>query len=244
MSADLTFSETDFFYNNINAPIKFNPALCTLSDTELRKKITDALNIPDDIKSGTVPTTDQTAGQCTLRKATQEDKSQDQLFKDKFIGKAWKLKYVGQGIKQTCNCIKVNPLEYVASDSNTLSSTTLSGTTLDVDMLCKNSIPVTLTDSRINEIDLDPKKKDELIASTVNYYKAACANKNKSVELIKSNSTNQDSDLKYEDTREFYNREYLNRINLGIGIIATCGFIYYTFISGNEPTFIPPTSST
>ena len=232
MSADLTFSETDFFYNNINAPIKFNPALCTLSETELRKKITDALNIPNDITSGTVPTTDQTAGQCTLRKATQEEKSKDQVFKDKFIGKAWKLNYVGQGIKQKCNCIKVNPLEYVASDSNTLSSsTTLSGTTLsngEVDMLCKNSIPVTLTDSRINEIHLDTDKKKELIESTFNYYKAACENKNKSIELIKSNSANQDSDLKYEDTREFYNREYLNRINLGIGIIATCGFIYYT----------------
>jgi len=230
MSADLTFSDTDFFYNNINAPIKFNPNLCTLSDVSLNEAITKALNLPNDITHGVLPKTDQTAGQCTLKKATADDEKLDQKFK----AKSWKLNYVGSGINQKCSCSKADPIEYIPYDNLELKYANATDLKEDVEYVCKNSIPVTIKDKTISDITLDQTKKQQLINSTVQYYKAACANKDKSVELIKTNSVNQDSDLKYEDTKEFYNREYINRINLGIGIITTCGFIFYTFISGSQ----------
>jgi len=238
MSADLTFSNTDFFYNNINAPIKFDSKLCSLSKDKLKKQITNALNLPNDITHGVLPTTDQTAGQCTLRKATADDAGLDTKFK----AKSWKLNYNGSGINQKCSCSKLDPKEYIPYNNLELKYANATGLKEDVEYVCKNSIPVTIKDNTISDITLDQTKKNELIDSTVKYYESACANKAKSVELIQSNSVNQDSDLKYEDTKEFYNREYINRINLGIGIITTCGFIFYTFISGNE-SIIPHTPS-
>jgi hypothetical protein len=230
MSGELTFSDTDFFYNNVNAPIKFDPSLCSLSHAELTKKITEALNIPADIVSGNVPETDQTSGQCTFRRATAADANIDPRFK----AQSWKLEYVQGSAGQQCNCVKVRPVEYVPYDTYTLStSTKLIGSRIkpnsNTNYICKDSLPITITDTEINDISLDPNNRKQIITATVNYYKSACKNKDKSEILMSKPPTNEDSEVRYEDTKEFYNREYLNRINLGIGIIATCGFIYHTF---------------
>ena len=66
---------------------------------------------------------------------------------------------------------------------------------------------------------------------TFDYYKSVCRNKSLADELQKKKSANSGGDQKYEDTKTRYNREYLDRINLGVGIFATCGLIYYTAIT-------------
>ena len=43
----------------------------------------------------------------------------------------------------------------------------------------------------------------------------------------------------YQDAIDNYNKEYLNRINLGIGIIFTIGFIGYSLITKSVPKIIP-----
>jgi len=236
MPTELTFSDTDFFYNNVNAPLKFDPALCTLSDAELTAKVTAALNLPKDISAGVVPKTDQEAGQCTWRRATADDNGLDNKFK----ATSWKLVFTtDQNGNQQCNCVKKDPVEYIPYDAYTIkTATSLIGSDLKpyagVNYVCKDSIPVKITDTKINDIHLDASNREKIISSSVNYYKSVCQNKDKAAALLETNSLNIDSDLKYEDVKEFYNREYLNRINLGIGIIATCGFIYFTVMSGNQ----------
>ena len=71
--------------------------------------------------------------------------------------------------------------------------------------------------------------KNELIDKTLNYYKLICKNKELSNKLQETLSKNLDGEVKLQDLTQNYNREYLNRINLGIGIILTCGLIYYCF---------------
>ena len=69
--------------------------------------------------------------------------------------------------------------------------------------------------------------KEDLINKTVEYYRLVCENKRIVNELKDTISKNLDGDLKYNDAVTYYNREYLNRINLGIGIVFTIGFIFY-----------------
>lgn len=73
--------------------------------------------------------------------------------------------------------------------------------------------------------------KNELIDKTFNYYKLICKNKELSNKLRETLSKNLDGEVKLQDLTQNYNREYLNRINLGIGIILTGGLIYYCFMT-------------
>lgn len=76
--------------------------------------------------------------------------------------------------------------------------------------------------------------KNELIDKTLNYYKLICKNKELSGKLQQTLSKNLDGEVKLQDLTQNYNREYLNRINLGIGIIFTCGLIYYCFTTNSS----------
>jgi len=78
-----------------------------------------------------------------------------------------------------------------------------------------------------------PEGRDELINKTILYYRLVCRNKNLATELQNGLSKNMDGELKLQDSRVNYEREYLNRINLGIGILFTCGFIYYSVITSS-----------
>ena len=89
--------------------------------------------------------------------------------------------------------------------------------------------------------------KNELIDKTFNYYKLICKNKELSGKLQDTLSKNLDGEVKLQDLTQNYNREYLNRINLGIGIIFTCGLIYYCFTTNSSvlPSIkIPETEKT
>jgi len=227
----LQFNENDFFYKNVNAPIKFDPTWCSLNDTDLTAQITQNLNLPNNINTGDIPLTDQKAGQCTWRRVKDGDTSQ---------ALSWKMVYGRDSANNpTCKCVAdtSNPL---ISTGNTIFSTTLQGSLLNNNKYtCKDSIPVTIQDAKVNDITLDPNIKNQMIQNSLTYYRSVCSNKKKATELMNSTSNNENSDLKYEDTKTFYNREYLNRINLGIGIITTIGLIYYTFTIGSVENIIP-----
>jgi hypothetical protein len=76
--------------------------------------------------------------------------------------------------------------------------------------------------------------KDELIKKTLDYYKLICKNKELSGKLQQTLSKNLDGEVKLQDLTQNYNREYLNRINLGIGIILICGLIFYCFTTNTS----------
>lgn len=231
--ATLQFNENDFFYKNVNAPIVFDPNKCSLSDAELKEFIKQKLNLPDNINTGNIPLTDQKEGQCTWRRVQDGDVGSQQAV-------SWKMVYGIDGSnKQTCTCV-ANGSNPIISTGSTIFSTTLQGSMVNSNKYtCKNSIPITLQDSKINDVSLDPSIKDNIVNNTLTYYRSVCSNKQKASDLMNSTSKNENSDLKYEDTKTFYNREYLNRINLGIGILTTIGLIYYTFSIGSIESIIP-----
>lgn len=76
--------------------------------------------------------------------------------------------------------------------------------------------------------------KYELIDKTLNYYKLICKNKELSGKLQQTLSKNLDGEVKLQDLTQNYNREYLNRINLGIGILLICALIYYCFTTNSS----------
>ena len=242
MSYPVGFNENDFFYNNVNAPIKFDPNLCNLSEVDLRNKISKELNIPRDITTGTIAKMqqDQQKGQCTFRKATAGDINTAQ---------SWSLNYkIDSYGQQSCSCSKNegSNIGYITRDPNVIKGSKgsqLQGYPLlnDDRYICKDSVPLTLEikDVQINDIKLDQDKQNKILNSSVEYYKKVCENKNLAAELIKTYSFNEDGDIKQSDVQTFYNREYLNRINLGIGIILSCGLIYYTISSGSTINLIP-----
>jgi hypothetical protein len=233
MTTTIQFNENDFFYKNVNAPIKFNPNWCSLNDAELAEIIKTELDLPDNINTGTIPLTDQKAGQCTWRKAKPGDSPSQQAL-------SWKMVYGRDNANNiTCTCVadKTNPM--ISADSAIFKST-LEGTLINTDKYtCKNSIPITIKDSKINDINLDANLKKNIVSNSLTYYRSVCKNKEKASQLMNGSSKNENSDLKYDDTKTFYNREYLNRINLGIGIITTIGLIYYTFTIGSGDSIIP-----
>ena len=231
--ATLQFNENDFFYKNVNAPIVFDSNKCGLTDAELKEFIKQKLNLPDNINTGTVPLTDQKEGQCTWRKVQDGDLATQQAV-------SWKMVYsMDKSNRQTCTCVANGSNPIISSDPNIFSSR-LQGSILNTNKYtCKNSIPITLKDTKVNDISLDSSIKDNIVNNTLTYYRSVCRNKQKASDLMNSTSKNENSDLKYEDTKTFYNREYLNRINLGIGIITTIGLIYYTFSIGTIESIIP-----
>lgn len=230
MANEVGFNENDFFYNNVNAPIKFDPALCSLSDISLNDIIKKALNIPTDISAGEIPQVKQGQGQCILRKF---DPSKDQEIDS---ANSWSMKYMYDSTgTQNCTCVKNDPIPYYVPNSVTSFDVNLLRGTPLLDTkkyICTSSIPLKFNDTQINDIKLDQETQQKIITSSVDYYKAVCKNKDLAAELIKTNSSNEDADVKYNDVRTFYNREYLNRINLGVGILLSCGLIYYIFSEG------------
>jgi hypothetical protein len=244
--ASVAFNENDFFYKNANAPIKFDPERCKLSTTELENQIRTALNIPNNITYNNVPQLDSRPGQCTWRKY---DSARDGNITK---GYSWTMQYSYENGRQTCKCVATDTTKdttYIPVGNNVFAIkssnkippnlSSLEPAPKNQPMICINSMPTKLQDSSINDISLDTEKKEQLVKQTVDYYKAVCANKTKADDLMQSTSQNLDSDLKYSDVQTFYNREYLNRINLGIGILATCGLIYYTFTASPSTSLVP-----
>jgi hypothetical protein len=216
------FNSNDFFYQNVNAPIKFDNQLCGLSNTDLKMRITSKYNLS--INPSKEPKLDNRGGQCILTKMDTSGMNNAQKLT---LTKSWKLQHsTDSNGRQSCNCVADNT--YISSDPSVFS--TQFGSPVDpVNYYsCANSSPDAIQDSGINTVNLDPSQMETLIDNTVDYYNSVCRNKelaDKSQTAI-SNSNNYDQ--KYQDAKLFYNREYLNRINLGIGIFTTCGLIYYT----------------
>jgi hypothetical protein len=236
------YNENDFFYNNVNSPLQLTSdinAICSLSDSELKTKIEAAFQIPVEIKSSSQPNARQ--GQCTWRKVQSGDTTVTTP-----VATSWSLEYTKDANGNiNCHC-KKNTVDkngvmpYITNDrisiiSNASPFFPKNSSPDSVNYTCVDSLPTTIQERQINDIQLDTTIQQNLINTTMKYYKEVCVNKRKATELIQSNSHNQDSDLKYEDAKQLYNREYLNRINLGVGILAICGLIYYTISSSSEP---------
>ena len=237
MPTTIEFNQNDFFYNNINTPIKFDPELCSLSDQSLNDIIINALKLTD-ISYGQLEGSDQIPGQCTFRKVKPGDTNS---------ATSWKMEYSidKKTGKQTCNCIRIpndkdknTVISWKNSGSNlaSIQGSTYAGSVSDISnsYTCMSSLPVTINNPKMNNISVDISSQKQLVSSTVNYYKSACANYQKSNILLNTVSSKDENDLKYSDTKTYYNREYLNRINLGLGILATCGIIYFTVTSSSS----------
>jgi hypothetical protein len=242
MPNPIGFNENDFFYNNVNAPIKFDPEQCSLSDASLNELISKTLNIPTDVKSSVIPQLDQGQGQCTFRKLKTVADQYGPADEPSIAASSWSMKYTfDSGGLQNCACVKNDPIQYMSNNLFTTNSVLTGASPIDNDTkyVCTNSIPLKFDDAKINDIHLDQGTQQQIVNSTIEYYKAVCKNRDLAAELIKTNSSNSDAELKQNDVQTFYNREYLNRINLGVGIFLTCGLIYYTFTAGTIPNNIP-----
>jgi hypothetical protein len=221
MATPVGFNANDFFYNNVNAPIKFDNSLCNLSDTDLKAQIQNQYNIA--ITQQAQPTISNTAGQCTMTKIDTSTMSDDQKSK---LTKNWKLQISTSGGKQSCKCAADNT--YISADKNVFSTQFGSPVNNEVYYSCTDSTPVTIQDNGASTVQLDETQKGKLMQSTFDYYKSVCKNKVLSEEIIGSLTTNEYGDQKYEDMKSFYNKEYLTRINLGIGIFMATGLMYFT----------------
>jgi hypothetical protein len=232
-TADLTFSTTDFFYNNVNAPIKFDVSKCTYTNDNLTDYISDELNKQFKLNAIAAKNTDKIIEkECVgARRATKREildtASHKYLAIQLSETHAWSTTHTDEG----CKCLR-----YSNSDDTKITATNASdyannnnNKKMSQVFFCMDSISKTIDEKQIPGIS-EVTVPQDLVDSTFNYYKAACANKDKSTKLLGMQETN-NTDLKYDDTKEFYIREYINRINLGIGIIATCGFILYSFNS-------------
>jgi hypothetical protein len=225
MSRVVGFNSNDFFYTNVNAPIRFNKTLCDLSDADLIRDISNQLNLK--ITHGNQPTLNNTAGQCVLTKI---DTSKMTDAEKSNLTKSWKMQYSTDGAgAQSCNCVADNT--YISSDPSVFSTSMGSPIEPSAYYSCVNSSSTSVQDKGINVVNLDDNQIQTLKDKTFDYYKSVCRNKSLADELQKKKSANSGGDQKYEDAKTLYNREYLNRINLGVGIIATCGLIYYTAIT-------------
>lgn len=169
------FSENDFFYKNVTAPIQINnpkfKQLCDLSDDELKQTISKYY---DDLKT-------EIPGK---QPKMESGSSSDEYFK--------KFGVTNAGAR----------------------------------------------DYGINDFPKYPDGREELINKTFEYYKLVCKNRSLALELQSWLSKNMDGELKLQDGTTTYNREYLNRVNLGIGILFVCGLIYYC-ISTTSTSILP-----
>lgn len=225
MSTPVGFNSNDFFYNNVNAPIQFNQNLCDLSDGELRTYISNQLNLR--ISHGNQPTLNAKAGQCLLTKIDTSKMSEADKLN---LTKNWKMEYStsAAGV-QSCSCVADNT--YISLDQSAFSTQLGAPLEPSIYYSCANSSTTPIQDAGVANANLDPNQIQTLIDKTFDYYKSICRNKELADKLQKKNSANSGGDQKYEDAKTLYNREYLNRINLGIGIFTTCGLIYYTSIT-------------
>ena len=104
---------------------------------------------------------------------------------------------------------------------------------LNIEMNKYNGLNTTMNTNNTN--------KNELVNKMVDYYKAICNNKILAKKLMQTNSQNSNGELKYQDAMDKYNREYLNRINLGIGILFIVGIISNIFFKKSLPKILPIT---
>lgn len=230
MTTPVGFNTNDFFYNNVNAPIKFDASLCSLSDSDLRLRIRNQYNIA--FTRTKQPTISNTAGQCTLRKIDTSMMDSEQKAK---LTKNWKLQYSTSGGRQSCKCAADNT--YISADANIFSTQFGSPINSDVYYSCTNSTPITIQDPGASTIQIDNSQNEIIIQAAFDYYKSVCKNKDLSIEIQSKSSTNENGELKYEDMKTFYNKEYLTRINLGIGILINVGIMYFTLSAkGIVPT--------
>lgn len=221
MTTPVGFNTNDFFYNNVNAPIKFDNSLCLLTDTDLMSQITNQYNIA--VSNNNQPTISNTAGQCTLQKidiSSMDDQQKSTLTKN------WKLQYSMSNDKQSCTCVADNT--YISSDPTIFSTQIGSPVNSDTYYRCTNSVPITIQDNGVTKVQLSAEQKEKLIQTTFDYYQSVCKNKKLADELETKLSNNENGDQKYEDMKTFYNKEYLTRINLGIGILIATGLMYFT----------------
>jgi len=224
-TADLTFSTTDFFYNNVNAPIEFKSSKCSDTDNVLKNYIRGELDTKFKLNAIAAKKTDAIkAKQCVgarLATVSELGNTASHTYLAAISSEkpnAWRTKPTNEG----CICEKLG-IPITESNANNYVN--------DISKVyfCMDSISTGIEQKTIPGIS-EVIVPEALVTSTFNYYKAACLNKDNSTKLLGMQETN-NNDLKYYDTKEFYNREYINRINLGIGIIATCGFILYSFNS-------------
>lgn len=225
MSNVVGFNTNDFFYMNVNAPIKFNKTLCDLSDGDLRTDIANQLNLK--MNPGNQPLLNNLSSQCVLTKIdTSKMTDADKLN----LTKSWKMQYSSDGAgAQSCSCVADNT--YVSSDPSVFSTQMGAPIEPSTYYSCTNSSSATIQDNGVNPVNLDPNQIQGIIDKTTDYYKSVCKNNELAEKLRMNGSSDNNGDQKYKDAKTLYTREYLNRINLGVGIVATCGFIYYTVIT-------------
>lgn len=240
------FSNNDFFYKNVRDIYiegnawgigKIND-LCSKDDVELRILIESYLkdfsyNIPSQ------PVTTGKQGQCTLTPSTAGESGSSTN---------WQMVY-GKDANgnQTCTCTSASSISnssfsgyqpYISSDPKKFELG--NGATATNYYKCEKSLQLQFTDNGINnEINTNNIRKNELIDKLVIYYKAICRNEVLAKKLMQNNSQNSNGELQYEDAIDKYNREYLNRINLGIGITFTAGAIGYFLMNKSLPKILP-----
>ena len=240
------FSNNDFFYKNVrDVNIDGNSwgigktnDLCSKDDNQLRILIESYLkdfsyNIPSQ------PISSGKQGQCTLTPSSSGEPGSSTN---------WQLVY-GKDANgnQTCTCTSASSISnssfagyqpYISSDSKKFELGT--GATATNYYKCAKSTPLQFTDNGINtEINTNNIRKTELIDKLVIYYKSLCRNELLAKKIMQTNSQNSNGELQYQDAIDKYNREYLNRINLGIGIIFTSGIISYFLMTKSLPKISP-----
>ena len=218
------FTVSDFFYNNVTAPtvIKIDNSgshMCDISDNVLKERIKVYFNDLSYNPVGKQPIINNKAGQCIIETATSGSKD---------TANNWTMVYTKDSKgNQICSCTRPTGVTPYISESALSFNTLNSASSTTTKYTCKNSTNSSMIDIGFSEISLDEKEKGDLINKTFEFYKMVCENQNLVVKLQDSISKNLNGDLKLDDSINKYNREYLNRINLGIGIIFICGFISY-----------------
>lgn len=240
------FSNNDFFYKNVrDINIEGNAwgvgktnDLCSKDDAELRTLIESYLkDFSYNIPSQPVNTGKQ--GQCTLTPSSAGETGSSTN---------WLMVY-GKDANgnQTCKCTSASSVPkssfagyepYISSNPKRFELG--SSATATNYYKCDNSIPLQFADNGINnQINTNNIRKNELVDKLVIYYKAICRNEVLAKKLMQTNSQNSNGELQYEDAIDKYNREYLNRINLGIGITFTAGAIAYYLMNKSLPKTLP-----
>ena len=227
MSIPVGFSPSDFFYKNVTVPTVIKndknqgKDMCDISENVLKERIIAYFSDLSYNPVGKQPKILNRAGQCIIEKATDSTGT---------TADNWTMVYTKDSKgNQMCTCSQVptGVTPYISESASSFNATSDLNPTKVSKYTCKNSTNISINDTGFSEISLDQKNKEYLIDNTFEFYKMVCKNQNLVTELQGSISKNLNGDLKLDDSIDKYNREYLNRINLGIGIIFICGFIFY-----------------
>jgi hypothetical protein len=110
------------------------------------------------------------------------------------------------------------------TDLKYLVKTQLDNLNLNIDKQPTNS---NYDNGNITPINTNSINNDEIVNKIVEYYLAVCKNEKLAKKIMEYHSDNANGELQYNDSMNSYEREYLNRINLGLGIIVIIGIIYF-----------------